>query len=199
MVTSLSFVSLVETTLYNLLPWTSVWGPPPCRAASISHRMCWSGLAPWSSEPLCGPHSYPQASAARSYTSLHLLLSIKPQQLGTEGLRLCTLYILIRGHCEWCYFPGCLCWDSIKTSHYRHQALPLVYAGTKETGFQTELLAPLELQAFFLVTHGLRWCTLEGVMDFCIQENLDLLPSKLYGERAIKIKILLVAMSAVID
>lgn len=155
--TSLSIVSLVETKLYNLLPWTPVWGPSPCRAmacraAPTSHRMCWSGLAPWSSEPLCGSPSYPQASAARSYTSLHLLFSIKPQQLGTEGLRLCTLCVLIRGHCEWCYFPGCLCWDSIKISLYRHQALPLVYAGTKETGFQTELLAHLELQAFFLVT-----------------------------------------------
>lgn len=80
--------------------------------------------APLWSFPPPTPRLLPQASAARSYTSLHLLLSIKPQQLGTEGLRLCALCVLIRGHCEWCYFPGCLCCDSIKPPLYRHQALP---------------------------------------------------------------------------
>lgn len=47
MVTSLSFVSLAETKLYNLLSWTSVWGPPLCRAMACRTAFTsWSSLAP---------------------------------------------------------------------------------------------------------------------------------------------------------
>lgn len=53
--------------------------------------------------------------------------------------------------------------------------------------------------AGFLSYHCLRWCSLEGLMDFCIQENLDFLPCELFGERDVKIKIVLVAMSTVIN